>query len=113
MLIIAEIGKVFGLQNIIARYSWSVSNIDQLQWNPDITLLEGPARESVIGRKALRGKWVSGITKREIITIATFNDNPWTKTMKNDWKKCVWEFQSKKYVVFYWKKKKNTPLSYN
>jgi len=44
---------------------------------PGYNALEGTVprkryrRESVI-----RGKWVSGITKREIITIATFNDDP-------------------------------------
>jgi len=31
-------------------------------------------RESVV-----RGKRFSGIIKRESVTLATFNDNPWTK----------------------------------
>jgi len=63
--------------------------------------LKGLARKRRVS--AIGGKLLSGMTKRGIVTMATFNDNQVNETIKNYCKKCIMGVSEKKYVVFYCK----------
>ena len=57
-----------------------MSRMDGVTVKPGYNALEGTGpRERCRRESVIRGKSVSGITKRDIITIATFNDNARTK----------------------------------
>ena len=65
---------------------------------PRYYALEGTGPQNRYRRESvIRGKWFSGITKRNIISIATFNDNPRTK-QKIIRKNALWGFETKKYT---------------
>ena len=81
----------------------------------------GPIFET-FGRRHMDDNWTSRnrprvpsgfghryLTKREIITIAVFNYDPWTKRWKMAGKNAFWEFERKnktknKHIVFWWKR---------